>query len=70
MNNTNLKITGMTCNHCMRAVTKALEAVSGVQSAEVTLTPGSAVVTGSVDPAALIATVQEEGYEAEVQAHA
>ena len=70
MSNTNLNITGMTCNHCVRAGTKALEAVPGVQSAEVSLTPGSAVVTGSADPAALIATVQEEGYEAEVQAHA
>ena len=70
MSNTNLNITGMTCNHCVRAVTKVLEAVPGVQSAEVSLTPGSAVVTGSADPAALIATVQEEGYEAQVQAHA
>ncbi|MBU2725073.1 heavy-metal-associated domain-containing protein, partial [Acidithiobacillus ferridurans] len=29
MSNINLKITGMTCEHCVRAVTKALEGVPG-----------------------------------------
>ncbi|MEJ2630321.1 MAG: cation transporter [Acidihalobacter sp.] len=67
MSDFNLKITGMSCEHCVRAATKALEGVPGVQSAEVTLTPGGAVVHGEADVAALIAAVQEEGYEAEVQ---
>jgi copper chaperone len=67
MSDINLKITGMSCEHCVRAATKALEGVPGVQSAEVTLSPGSAVVHGEADVAALIAAVQEEGYEAEVQ---
>ncbi|GHE06196.1 heavy metal binding protein [Defluviimonas sp. 20V17] len=66
MSETKLKITGMTCGHCQRAATKALEGVSGVESVEVTLEPGAAVVTGAADPAALIEAVREEGYEAEV----
>ncbi|QQD73011.1 CopZ family metallochaperone [Acidithiobacillus ferrivorans] len=65
MSNINLKITGMTCEHCVRAVTKALEGVPGVEKADVTLTPGEAVVHGQASTAALIAAVKEEGYEAE-----
>lgn len=67
MTDVTLKITGMTCGHCVRATTKALEAVPGVKSAEVTLEPGGAVVHGEADVAALIAAVEEEGYEAELQ---
>jgi copper chaperone len=62
---TNLKVTGMTCNHCIARAKKALESVSGVDSVEVTLEPGAAKVTGSVAHDALIAAVKEAGYEAE-----
>lgn len=67
MNTTELKITGMTCDHCVHATTKALQNVPGVETVKVTLHPGAATVQGQVDPAALIAAVKEEGYEAEVQ---
>jgi len=62
-----LKISGMTCEHCVRATTKALKSVPGVERVEVTLQPGSAVVYGDADPALLIAAVKDEGYEAELQ---
>lgn len=68
MSDVKLKITGMTCGHCVKATTKALEDVPGVESANVTLEPGGAVVHGSADVTALIDAVKEEGYEAEVQA--
>ena len=61
-----LKITGMTCGHCVRAVTGALKGVPGVKAAEVDLKSGSAEVQGAPDPAALVAAVAEEGYKAEV----
>jgi copper chaperone len=67
MNTIELKITGMTCDHCVHAATKALQNVPGVEKVEVTLHPGAAVVQGQADPAALIAAVKEEGYEAEVR---
>lgn len=67
MSEIKLNITGMTCEHCVRAATKALQSVPGVTSAEVTLKPGGAVIHGEADPAALIAAVKEEGYEAELQ---
>lgn len=67
MSDVTLKITGMTCGHCVKAATKALQDVPGVDSAEVTLEPGSAVVHGNADISALIAAIKEEGYEAELQ---
>jgi len=60
-----LNITGMTCGHCVAHTKKSLEAVPGVESAEVTLETGSAVVKGNVTPEALVAAVKEAGYEAE-----
>lgn len=65
MSEIKLKITGMTCGHCVAAATKALESVPGVEKAEVTLKPGGAVVHGDAQVEALIAAVAEEGYEAE-----
>jgi copper chaperone len=63
---TRLKITGMTCGHCVAHTRKALEAVSGVSEAEVSLEPGEAVVRGSARAEELIAAVREAGYEARV----
>ena len=63
---TRLKITGMTCGHCVAHTKKALEAVPGVTEAEVTLEPGGALVKGDADVSALIAAVKEAGYEASV----
>lgn len=63
---TTLKITGMTCGHCVKAVEKALSAVDGVQSVKVSLEEGKAEVEGGADTQALIAAVQEEGYSAQV----
>jgi copper chaperone CopZ len=62
-----LTITGMTCNHCVARATKALEAVAGVESVEVSLEPGGAVVRGSADADALVAAVKEAGYEASLK---
>lgn len=61
---TELTITGMNCAHCSAAVTRALQAVPGVQRATVDLAAGTARVEGSVDSALLVAAVAEEGYAA------
>lgn len=67
MKNTELKIDGMTCGHCVASVTKALKSVPGVESATVNLSEGTASVTHSEATClpALIAAVKEEGYGAE-----
>lgn len=61
-----LQVGGMTCEHCVRAVTKALEAVAGVEIAEVNLAGGRARVDGEADPQALLRAVEKEGYEAKL----
>jgi copper chaperone len=59
-----LSITGMSCDHCVRAVTEALESVAGVESVAVDLDLGRASVEGQADIDALIAAVVAEGYGA------
>lgn len=64
---TKLKIDGMSCEHCVRAVSGALEGVPGVETVlEVSLDRGEALLEGNAETAALIAAVEEEGYRAEV----
>jgi len=57
-------VTGMTCGHCVAAVTKEIEALDGVEQVEVSLDAASAVVTGDVADAAVVAAVEEAGYSA------
>ena len=59
-----MKIEGMMCGHCEAAVKKALEAIDGVVSAEVSHTDGTAVVTLSkpVENAALRKAVEDKDY--------
>jgi copper chaperone CopZ len=63
---TTLKIGGMSCEHCVKAVKTALEEVAGVRSAKVSLKDNSALVDhgDGVTLAALKAAVEEAGYEA------
>jgi len=61
-----LKVTGMTCGHCEMAVKKALSQVPGVeQVVSVDRSREEAVVEGSPDVSALVAAIEEEGYQAE-----
>ncbi len=61
-----LRVTGMTCQHCERAVSEALAGVSGVDEVvSVNHERDEATVEGSPDVSALISAVKEEGYEAE-----
>lgn len=67
MTKTTLKVEGMTCNHCVMAVTNALEELEGVVRAEVSLEEGKAEVQhddGRPDFAAMQAAVDEAGYTA------
>lgn len=59
-----LEITGMMCGHCEMAVKKALEAVDGVESADVSHEKGTAVVTLSkeVSNDVLKKTVEDKDY--------
>lgn len=67
MSTVQLDITGMTCGHCVAAVTKALKAVPGTQEAQVDLASGTATVQGSAAPATLVKAVADEGYGVQVR---
>ena len=60
-----MKIEGMMCPHCEAAVKKALEALDGVESAEVSHEAGTAVVAMSADvaDAALKEAVEAKDYK-------
>ncbi len=57
-------VTGMTCGHCVRAVTEELTKVDGVTGVEVDLDSGRVTVASDrpVDDAAVRAAVDEAGY--------
>lgn len=58
-------VTGMTCGHCVAAVTEEVEGVPGVTGVEVDLTAGRLSVRGDdVDEPAILAAVAEAGYAA------
>lgn len=66
MSTSTLKIQGMTCNHCVMRVAKALKSVPGVQDAQVDLKKGEAIVTydeAAVTKEKLSTAVVDAGYK-------
>lgn len=62
-----LKVTGMTCEHCEKAVTNALADVAGVDKVVgVSREREEAIIEGAATTEALLAAVREEGYEVEI----
>ncbi|MCL1932105.1 MAG: copper ion binding protein [Treponema sp.] len=66
MENKTLKVTGMSCNHCVNAVNNALGAIAGVADVSVSLQDGA--VSFKYDPAlapieVIKAAITEEGFE-------
>jgi copper chaperone len=62
---TTLNIGGMSCEHCVKAVTQALSAVPGISGVKVDLKAGTAAFQCDGSDAALAAAraaVEEEGY--------
>ncbi len=58
-----LKVSGMTCGHCVSAVTRAVKSVPSVQDVAVDLQRGEVTVGGNPDERAVRAAITEEGYE-------
>ncbi len=67
MDELTLKITGMSCGHCVGQVTKALTRLDGVQVNSVKV--GEAIVAydqREIVPTEIIQAVNEAGYEAQL----
>ena len=60
-----MRISGMTCSHCVNTVARVLRQMSGVREATVDLDSGQALVSGEdLDTQALIRAIRDLGYEA------
>lgn len=64
MTTTTYRVAGMTCGHCVTAVTNEVGRVTGVTDVHVDLDAGTATVTTDrpVDVAAVAAAVEAAGY--------
>ncbi|MBL0864959.1 copper-exporting P-type ATPase CopA [Pectobacterium carotovorum] len=60
-----LQLSGLSCNHCVAATRKVLEAIPGIVATDVTTE--QATVYGNVEATALISAIEEAGYHASVQ---
>jgi len=62
---TTFNVSGMTCAHCVAAVTDEVSKVDHVDSVDVDLASGAVTVhsDGPIDLAAFVAAVDEAGYE-------
>ncbi|WP_113703592.1 heavy-metal-associated domain-containing protein [Nonomuraea lactucae] len=58
-------VKGMTCGHCVSSVKEEVGEVPGVTAVEVDLATGLLAVASEspVDPARIVAAVEEAGYE-------
>lgn len=60
-----IKVKGMSCQHCVKAVTKALSEMEGVENVKVDLSKGEATFeeVKPVDAEALREKIKKAGYE-------
>jgi copper ion binding protein len=63
--NRTYRVDGMSCNHCVVAVSGEVGRVAGVSSVDVDLETKLVRVSGtSIDDAAVVAAIDEAGYDA------
>lgn len=65
---TTIKVKGMSCQHCVAAVTQALKEIAALEDVSVDLEKGEATFreTGPVDKNLIRERIKKAGYEAEV----
>lgn len=66
MKNVTLNVEGMSCSHCVNAVTKAVTALEGVSGVNVSLEGKTVTVDYDADQVSLDAikeAIEEEGYD-------
>jgi copper chaperone len=68
MQNITFKVTGMSCNHCVKAIKESVGGLAGVEEVEVDLESGEVQVgfdSEKVAATAIKEEIEEQGYEAE-----
>lgn len=56
-------VKGMTCQHCVRAVTEAIKGLPNVEDVQVDLESGVVKIKGNPDKVAVKKAIEEEGYK-------
>lgn len=66
MSTTEYQVSGMSCGHCEGSIRAEVSQIPGVTDIEVSAATGrlAVIADGQVDDAAVIAAVDEAGYEA------
>lgn len=65
---TTIHVSGMTCDHCVNAVTRELTQLDGVTEVSITLNAGdvsdvTVTSTAALDPARVSEAIDEAGYD-------
>jgi copper chaperone len=65
MSTSTYTVSGMTCSHCVNAVTEEVSQLDGVRDVQVDLATGAVTVTSDapLDESAVRGAVEEAGYE-------
>ena len=68
MDQIDIRVAGMSCNHCRSSVEKALQGLPGVQEVLVSLEDGRARVSGlQLERTTILKAVEECGFEAAIE---
>jgi len=62
------EVRGMSCGHCVAAITSAVSALPGVTDVDVDLAGGAVRVAGTADAAAVAAAIEDAGYDVALSA--
>lgn len=57
------QVKGMTCGHCVKAITRAVQELDAAAEVEVDLAKGEVQVASQLPAARLMEAIREEGYE-------
>lgn len=63
---TEFKVTGMSCSHCVSAITAAVRRHAPEAAVDVDLAAGRVRVGSTVDPGTLLQAIEDAGYHAEL----
>jgi copper ion binding protein len=58
-----LEVHGMSCGHCVSAITTAVSALPGVAGVDVDLATGTVRVSGTPDAVQVTAAIEDAGYD-------
>ncbi|MBB1517642.1 heavy-metal-associated domain-containing protein [Aquipseudomonas guryensis] len=61
-----LKVSGMSCGHCVRAITQAVHSLDDAAEVQIDLAAAEVRVASRLTPEQLLQAVRDEGYGAEL----